>query len=135
MSSIRDITTTKQHENNENNTSAVTGSGTVTGKAGEKSASAILPEDMLKTGEIGNFTNIGFASNSDIKRMDSEDTTNTTTESTINNNSTGNESYISSTQGRAKNQIEILRLVDDEFNNYFENLINEFSDLFMKIYY
>ena len=111
------------HENNRNNKRE--------SETGSKGTNSILPENMLSAGTIGNFNNVGYANNASITRANTEDTT---TE-----NIKGNENLVEDFEYKGHNismsQFDVLRNINPEFNNYFENLLNEFKSLFMSILY
>lgn len=130
-------------ENITNNTTQSNGTNEITethnthyeGKSGNKSAGASLPENILSDGQIGNFTNVGYADSGVISRTDDENETtiNRNSKNTSDNNSTNNGT--SKTIGRNIMQFDFLRAMNGDFNNFFNNFINEFKPLFMLIFY
>lgn len=124
--------TTNNSKNTENN-SHYTGSTNGESKSGSKSAGSALPENILSAGQIGNFTNVGYADSSAISRTDEENST--TTENTGNTNSTEQGQSTQSTTGRNIMQFDFLRAMNGDFNKFFENFLDEFKPLFMLIYY
>lgn len=107
--------------NNYGYTEKINGNTTNKSQTGSKGASSNLPENMLATGEIGNFNNVGYASNSSISRSNGE--------------SENTENRTVSRVGRTMNQFDTLRQIDGNFNRYFEELIKEFNILFMGLFY
>ena len=124
--------TTNNSKNSENNTH-YTGSTNSESKSGSKSAGSSLPENILSAGQIGNFTNVGYADTGAIARTDEENST--TTENTGNTNSTEQGQSTQSTTGRNIMQFDFLRAMNGDFNKFFENFLDEFKPLFMLIYY
>ena len=112
LTNNKEIETIKNNNNNKTET-----------QTGSKSASANLPENMLNKAQIGNFTNVGFADSSNITRQD--------TESNTENTGTTERERTS----RTLSQIEIIKSMDNNFANYFENLLNEFKILFTDLLY
>lgn len=91
------------------------------GKAGSKSAGSSLPENMLSKGSIGSFSNVGYADTSTISRSDTEaESTNTGTKKI---------------SGRTISQMAAFGEIGPDFNNYFSQLLDEFKDLFMVLYF
>lgn len=116
-------------------------------KTGSKSASSNLPNNFIANGVIGDFTKVNYADNSSISREDQEQTsennsTNNNNSTSNNNSSTNNKSTIknNSTMEKARtsrnmSQIEMVKLYDENFSNYFENFLNEFKILFTDMLY
>jgi len=89
------------------------------GKSGSKSGGASLPENMLAKGTVGNFAGTGYADTASISRTDSE----TNAKGTV------------TVTGRTISQLTVFGEIDENFNEYFSQLLDEFSDLFMVLYF
>lgn len=107
------------------------------GKSGSKGATSTLPENVLSSGQIGNFTNVGYADSSSITRADTEDSG--TRKNTHNADDTHDKEYEETIKDTGVNMsmsaFDMIRGINTDFNNYFENFLNEFKDLFMFILY
>lgn len=92
-------------------------------KTGSKSAGSQLPENMLNGGQIGNFSKVGYANNSEIALTENEA------------NGDSSRQFEEIRQGRNSNQLQIFTQLGEDFNNYFQQLIGEFEDLFSCLFY
>lgn len=82
-------------------------------KTGSKSAASSLPEQMLATGEVGDFTSVGIADNSEISRSDESI------------------EHFRDKGLSTANDIDVM----NEFYNIFNQFLDEFKILFMSLYY
>lgn len=100
---------------------------TTASESGSKSTNSTLPENMLSNGEIGNFAKVGYADGASISRSNSEATGESTNKETNDGTKT--------VTGRTISQLAMIGELGPDFNNYFSQFLNEFSDLFMSLYY
>ena len=82
-------------------------------KTGSKSAATSLPEQMLAVGEVGDFSSLGVADNSEISRSDESI------------------EHLRDKGLAVANDIDVM----NEFYNIFNQFIDEFKILFMSLYY
>ena len=82
-------------------------------KTGSKSAASSLPEQMLTVGEVGDFTSVGIADNSEISRSDES---------------------IEHLHDKGLASVNDINLMN-EFYNLFNAFLDEFKILFMSLYY
>lgn len=96
---------------------------------GDKLASSNLPENMLANGEIGDFTNVEFADNASIGQSRDDAQSNGNMHTKGNNESVTN--TVINRSGRNMSYATFLAALPPKTFKYFEQLINEFRDLFM----
>lgn len=129
----REIKGNRNNEINENSSNNKEAENKHQGKTGNKTASSNLPENMLNSGTIGDFTNVGYANNATITRGDDESLNTNFANETVTKTIKENNEYKETE--RSTSQFDLLKLMNNDFNTFFEKFLNEFKILFMSIYY